>query len=212
MSSLLEPRYDQSTYSGRLKHFLEITDISNLFYSKEKLQEAKMKVLEYEHMDSEHKKEPVSDEMWHYSTLFKSSFHPDTKELIFAPFRMASFVPTNFPVVLGMLLPNPSIGAIVFWQWLNQSVNVGFNYHNANKSTVLTNTEIMTAYAAAVATSCGVALGLNRLHKVGWLPNVLNKFVPFIAVAMAGIYSLSRNGKSCINEAKGTATWNSCVQ
>ena len=183
--SILEPRYDQSTYTGRLKHFLEVTDMSNLFYSKESLNEAKVKVLEFENKKA--KKDPISEDLWKASTLYKSSFHPDTQELIFAPFRMASFVPTNFPVVLGMMLPNPTVYSIVFWQWLNQSVNVGFNYHNANKSTVLSNQEILTAYSAAVLSSCGVALTLSKLHKAGKLPGFVNKFVPFIAVATAGI-------------------------
>ena len=182
--SLLEPRYDQATYMGRLKHFLQITDMSNLLHSTEELYNAKSKVMAYE---LSVKKDIPTEELWNASTLYKSSFHPDTQDLIFAPFRMASFVPTNFPVVLGMLLPNPSVAGIIFWQWLNQSVNVGFNYHNANKSTLLSNKEIITAYSAAVVTSCGVALSLNKLHRAGKLPGVVNKFVPFIAVATAGI-------------------------
>eukprot|EP00834_Sanchytrium_tribonematis_P007839 NODE_782_length_3919_cov_0.611518.p1 type:complete len:301 gc:universal NODE_782_length_3919_cov_0.611518:2831-3733(+) len=181
-TSLKDPRYDQSTYMGRLKHFLEITDLRNLFYSKEELEHAKNKVLSNE--------TKFSEELWHYAKLYKSSFHPDTNELILAPFRMSSFVPTNFPVVLLMMLPNPSTSSIIFSQWLNQSVNVGFNYYNANKSTILTNEEIATAYSAAVLTSCGVALGLNQLYKSGRLPRFFNKIVPFIAVATAGTANL----------------------
>ena len=185
--SLLEPRYDQSTYTGRLQHFFDITNPLNLFNSQETLEKAKMKVLDYENSS---KKGLITEDLWTASKLYKSNFHPDTQELIFAPFRMSSFVLTNFPVILGMMMPNPSVKGIIFWQWLNQSVNVGFNYHNANKSTILTTNEILTAYCAAVATSVGVALSLNALHKTGKLPASLGKFVPFIAVATAGTANL----------------------
>ena len=40
--------------------------------------------------------------------LVHSSIHPDTGELIFLPFRMASFVPTNLLITAGLLIPNPS--------------------------------------------------------------------------------------------------------
>lgn len=47
---------------------------------------------------------------------------------------MACFVPTNLMVAAGMLMPNPTVKSIMFWQWANQSVNVAFNYANANKT------------------------------------------------------------------------------
>ncbi|CAG8641201.1 2167_t:CDS:2, partial [Scutellospora calospora] len=56
------------------------------------------------------------------------SVHPDTSEPIFLPFRMSCFVPTNLVVVAGMLMSNPSMKSIIFWQWVNQSINVAINY------------------------------------------------------------------------------------
>lgn len=41
--------------------------------------------------------------------VIDSTIHPDTKEKIPLPFRMASFVPTNLVVVAGLLVPNPSV-------------------------------------------------------------------------------------------------------
>lgn len=67
-------------------------------------------------------------------TVCDSTLHPDTGKPIFLPFRMACFVPTNLLVAAGMLMPNPTVKSIMFWQWANQSVNVAFNYANANKT------------------------------------------------------------------------------
>lgn len=39
--NLDEPRYDQETYVGRAKHFLETTNPLNLFVSARKLEDAK---------------------------------------------------------------------------------------------------------------------------------------------------------------------------
>ncbi|KAJ3209196.1 Sideroflexin-5 [Dinochytrium kinnereticum] len=185
---LSKPRYDQSSYLGRLKHFAEVTDPRNLFASNTALTEAKTLV-------DNHKKgmnTSVSPEqLWAAKKLVDSTYHPDTGEKIFLPFRMASFVPTNALIVAGMLMPNPSIASIVFWQWINQSVNVAFNYCNANKTTEMNMTETAYAYGTAVASSCTIALGLNQwVNRLkGWSPGALSlvkRAVPFTAVAAAG--------------------------
>ncbi|KAJ3079016.1 hypothetical protein HK100_010534, partial [Physocladia obscura] len=120
-----------------------------------------------------------------------SNFHSDTGEKILLPFRMASFVPTNALIVAGMLVPNPSIASILFWQWVNQSVNVAFNYCNANKTIEMNVSETVFAYGTAVASSCTIAVGLNEYVKraKGFSPStvkLLGRAVPFAAVAAAG--------------------------
>jgi hypothetical protein len=73
----------------------------------------------------------------------------------------------------------------------NQSLNVGINFSNANKSTPLSTQTIIKSYCLAVSASCGVALGLNalvpRLKRLS--PNaklIAGRLVPFAAVASAG--------------------------
>ncbi|CAM0136188.1 unnamed protein product [Umbelopsis sp. WA50703] len=104
---------------------------------------------------------------------------------------MSAFVPTNLIVVAGMLMPNPSIKSILFWQWCNQSLNVAVNYSNSNKTTPMSMQETAVAYASAVSTSCLLAVGLTQsVPKIKSISpatkSLLMKLVPFTAVAAAG--------------------------
>ncbi|KAG0738420.1 hypothetical protein G6F57_001000 [Rhizopus arrhizus] len=130
------------------------------------------------------------EKLWKAKKIVDSTIHPDTGEPVFLPFRMSSFVPTNMVLVAGMLLPNPSIKSIIFWQWANQSVNVAFNSANANKTTPMSLKETGIAYASAVTTSCALAVGLNqavpRLNLSPTVKLLCMKLVPFTAVAAAG--------------------------
>ncbi|CAG8665125.1 33591_t:CDS:2, partial [Racocetra persica] len=121
-----------------------------------------------------------------------STVHPDTGEPIFLPFRMSCFVPTNLVIAAGMLIPkNPSMKSIIFWQWANQSVNVAINYSNANKTTMMSMKETAIAYASAVTTSCGIAVGLTQaIPRLKFLSSstrgILARLIPFVAVTSAG--------------------------
>jgi hypothetical protein len=88
-----------------------------------------------------------------------------------------------------MLIPNPSTAMIIGLQWLNQSVNVAFNFANANKTSPMSFGESAIAYTAAVTSSCSIALGLNHyINKkvsASMLP-ILSRIVPFVAVSAAG--------------------------
>ncbi len=55
------------------------------------------------------------------------------------PFRMSGYVPFNSPILAGLLIPNPTMGQLVFWQWLNQSHNACVNYANRNATKVILN-------------------------------------------------------------------------
>ena len=63
----------------------------------------------------------VSDRVWLASKIYTSAVHPDTGETIPQPFRMSGFAVYGNPIVVGMLLPNPtgSIAQTVFWQWVS---------------------------------------------------------------------------------------------
>ncbi|CAI2183982.1 13543_t:CDS:2 [Funneliformis geosporum] len=185
---LSKSRYDQSTYLGRVKHFFNVTDPRTLFVSRKGLEEAKSLINDY---NSGKIQNVEPEKLWNAKKIVESTIHSDTGEPVFLPFRMSSFVPTNLVVVAGMLMPNPSIGNIIFWQWANQSINVAINYSNANKTIEMSLKETAIAYISAVTTSCGLAVGLT--HAVPRLTflrpsvrGVLARLVPFVAVASAG--------------------------
>ncbi|KAI8149437.1 putative mitochondrial transport protein fsf1 [Fennellomyces sp. T-0311] len=184
---LSKPRYPQSTYWGRLRHFIDVTDPRTLFVSRQQLEVAKNLLGQYK-QDPKMQVDP--ERLWKAKKVVDSTIHPDTGEPIFLPFRMSAFVPVNLVLVAGMLTPNPSIKTILFWQWANQSVNVAFNSANANKSTPMNWSETAVAYVSAVTTSCALAVGLNqavpRLNIAASTKRILAKLVPFVAVATAG--------------------------
>jgi len=44
---LTKPRFDQSTYMGRAKHFFIVTDPRNLFHSEKELDDMKQLLIKY---------------------------------------------------------------------------------------------------------------------------------------------------------------------
>ena len=136
-----------------------------------------------------------AERYWKAKQLVDSSVHPDTGDVVPLPFRMSAFVPTNLLVVGGMLMPNPTLATIVFWQWVNQSLNVAVNYSNANKSVPMDMREVGVAYAAATSSAVGIAVGMSRLvPRLRIAPGakaVLTRLVPFVSVASAGVVNIS---------------------
>jgi len=190
--NLNKPRYDQNTFLGRLRHFLNMVDPMTLFTSDVKLKKA-IKLLE----DYETGKEiNVSEkELWHAKKLKDSIVHPDTGEKIFWPFRMSAFVPLNTLIAVGLLTPNPTIANQLFWQWINQSMNIAVNHANRNASNYMSNAQIGEAYIASVLASCSIAVGLSQLVKNSYrlsasLRTTINRYVPFTAVATANVVNV----------------------
>ncbi|SOV02426.1 related to Probable mitochondrial transport protein FSF1 [Ustilago sp. UG-2017a] len=202
MVDITKDRYDLSTFRGRLMHFATVTSPLTLLASNAELKAAQ------EHVTTIESKFPSNrttgeyyvtrqeaQKYWKAKQLVDSSVHPDTGEVILLPFRMAAFVPTNLLVVGGMLMPNPTLASIVFWQWVNQSLNVAVNYSNANKSVPMNMKEVGLAYAAATTSAVGIAVGMSRgvpkLKVSPGVKGVLTGLVPFVSVASAGIVNIS---------------------
>ncbi|KAF2148271.1 mitochondrial transporter fsf1 [Myriangium duriaei CBS 260.36] len=184
-------QYDLSTYWGRVKQSAVISDPRTLFTSTAGLEHAKSLIISYK----QGKLHAMTPELWQAKKTVDSTLHPDTGEPVFLPFRMSCFVLSNLIVTGGMLTPNLSTAGTLGWQVANQSLNVGINASNANKSTPLSTGGLVKSYLLAVSASCSVAYGLNalvpRLKRVSPAAKlVLGRLVPFAAVATAGILNV----------------------
>lgn len=184
-------QHDLTTYWGRVQHSAGIADPRTLFTTSASLEHAKSLVTAYKQGQTK----SMTPELWRAKKTVDATLHPDTGQPVFLPFRMSCFVLSNLVVTAGMLTPNLSTAGTLGWQIANQSLNVGINASNANKSTPLSTGGLFKSYLMAVSASCGVALGLNaivpRLHRVSPAARtVLTRLVPFAAVASAGVLNV----------------------
>ena len=69
------PRYDQSTYWGRARHFFTTTNPLNCLATDAQLDAAKETVDKYKKGELNHLSE---DDIWAAKSLVDSAFHPDT--------------------------------------------------------------------------------------------------------------------------------------
>uniref|UniRef100_A0A3Q3B0G6 Sideroflexin 5a n=1 Tax=Kryptolebias marmoratus TaxID=37003 RepID=A0A3Q3B0G6_KRYMA len=188
-------RFNQDTFSGRFRHFLDVIDPSTLFVSEKRLQDS---IALLEHFKQGTLSSGVTDlNIFLYSLsltvlLLQAIIHPDSGEKIFMPFRMSGFIPFGTPVVVGLLLPNQTMLSTVFWQWLNQSHNACVNYCNRNASKPAPFSKFIWGYVGAVTSAVSIAVGLNVLiQKASSLSPatrlLVQRFVPFPAVASANV-------------------------
>lgn len=200
--NLDEPRYDQSTYLGRVRHFLGVIDPLTLLSSDKTINDATDLVNKYKRGEQVNASE---EELWGAKKIKDACVHPDTGKVIFAPFRLSAFVPLNIPLVVGMLSASTP-AATAFWQFANQSYNVAVNYANRNASKEMDMEKIAKAYAGAVLSSCTIAIGLGKfVANLNARPNpglgikLISNAVPFLAVASAGSLNV---GLMRMNEAQ----------
>ncbi|CAG01254.1 unnamed protein product [Tetraodon nigroviridis] len=188
--ALGKSRFDQSTFSGRLRHFLDVIDPSTLFVTEKRLQES----VELLHRFKQGSLPAgVTDaQLWQAQKVKQAIIHPDTGEKILMPFRMSGFIPFGTPVVVGLLLPNQSLLSAVFWQALNQSHNACFNYCNRNASQPAPFSRFFQGYVGAVTSAVSIAVGLKVLVQKArrFSPTtrlLVERFIPFPAVATANV-------------------------
>ncbi|GAB9472220.1 hypothetical protein Gpo141_00009403 [Globisporangium polare] len=186
-------KYDQSTYFGRWRQFVELVSPTALFLTKEEIASATNTLASYRNGDLA-PGQMTDAELWHARRVYESAVHPQTGETLPLYFRLSAFVPVNIPICAGMILAPPTLGNTIFWQWVNQSYNAGFNYSNRNASSEQDNSTIFKSYATASIVSCVTAVGLGRAVETAkslspGVRSALRKTVPFVAVASAGAFN-----------------------
>lgn len=188
--SLTESRFDQSTYWGRLKRCLDVTDPRTLFVGEKKLQESIDLLKQFE--NGSLPQGTTDQKLWQARKIKEAIIHPDTGKKVLMPFRMSGYVPFGTITVVGMLLPAPSLRTVIFWQWMNQSHNAAVNYSNRNASKPTPTSRFIMSYFGAVTSAVTIALGLTTLVKRTRISNpslraLLQRLVAYPATATANI-------------------------
>uniref|UniRef100_A0A8I5NT98 Sidoreflexin n=1 Tax=Papio anubis TaxID=9555 RepID=A0A8I5NT98_PAPAN len=185
-----KPRFQQTSFYGRFRHFLDIIDPRTLFVTERRLREAVQLLEDYKHGTL--RPGVTNEQLWSAQKIKQAILHPDTNEKIFMPFRMSGYIPFGTPIVVGLLLPNQTLASTVFWQWLNQSHNACVNYANRNATKPSPVSKFIQGYLGAVISAVSIAVGLNVLVQKAnkFTPAtrlLIQRFVPFPAVASANI-------------------------
>nr|XP_057932633.1 sideroflexin-5b isoform X2 [Doryrhamphus excisus] len=171
-------RYDQGSFLGRLRHFVDIIDPSTLLVSETRLKES-IKLLD----DFKHGRLPtgVSDlQLWEAQKVKQATRSSCRSEC----------------QVIGLLLPNQTVVSTIIWQWLNQSHNACVNYANRNATKPTPTSRFLQGYLGAVTSAVSIAVGLKVLiDKANKLSpatrTIIQRLVPFPAVASANICNVA---------------------
>lgn len=199
-----KPRYDQSSYIGRAKHFFVTTNPLNVLASNSELEKSKQIVENYR-LTKTLPNDLTEDELWKAKYLMDSAYHPDTKEKMFFLGRMSFQVPGNLLITAGMLTFYKSLPAVISWQVINQSFNAVVNYTNRSGDAPIPTSTLATSFAIATSAATGTALLLGKVAKR--MPPFFARIVPFTAVASANCINLPfmrsseiKNGIQLVND------------
>eukprot|EP00297_Palpitomonas_bilix_P013001 CAMPEP_0113872994 /NCGR_PEP_ID=MMETSP0780_2-20120614/3525_1 /TAXON_ID=652834 /ORGANISM="Palpitomonas bilix" /LENGTH=291 /DNA_ID=CAMNT_0000858593 /DNA_START=34 /DNA_END=906 /DNA_ORIENTATION=+ /assembly_acc=CAM_ASM_000599 len=180
-----------------LEKFIAYTHVSDprmLWEEEQKIREAE-KISKFIEQNP-HQTTYSESEAFLAKKLYRGCVHPQTGDIIHPFFRRAAFLPVNIPIYAGMLLSPSTFPWIVFWQFVNQSYNMGMNLANRNASNPIPNEEIYRNFGLAVGVSSTVGVGMKMMvQRFSNHPNVyvrafMHGIVPLAATVAAGSLNL----------------------
>ncbi|XP_062286134.1 sideroflexin-4 [Scomber scombrus] len=173
--NLLYWKSQGQSFVSRLQIWFNLLDPTSLFSSDVEIQKAHARVGRGGKLNGEDR---------HALNLALSSVHADSGAVLPMVFRPPAFLSVSAPLVVASFLPHSSVKAALFWQFLLQSYNAGFNHTNRNSSSekgTKTSMRQLVLIAGTVSYStCAGALPqilINRLN-VRTIP--LQNFFRFI--------------------------------
>ena len=189
--SLTAPRYDQSTYAGRVRHFYQLVDPRTLASSQAEVGAAATLLGQFPNAVPPG---TTDAELWRARALMEACVHPDTGEIINPVVRFSAFVPINLMLAPYLLAPSTiaSASRSAAGNWLNQSYNSGVNFANRNATSAVSVSTLLKGYVGAVASSMAIAFGASALMRraatVGRasLITAVRATLPYLASVVAG--------------------------
>ena len=186
--SLTKPKFDLSTYSGRLQHFLRMTNPLACLNSTADIRAAEEAINQYRDNGT---MSGSTDDMWRFQNVVNQAVHPATNSIVPTPFRMSGIPVFNIPIIyLQLITPSANVFGTLAMHVVNQAYNMACNYFN--RSGVGVPIQAMgTAYALAVTSACSIAYGMGKLvEKVPKLRR-FSIWIPIVATAMASSSNLA---------------------
>lgn len=211
--SVVEEEFDQERFAGRALKFVHKVDPRTLapgLLLGMSLEEARERLNRFERegvSGGVNAVESEAQQLWLAKKIVTSTVHPDTGDVVPAPFRMSGFVPFGTPIVVGMLVASTPAQLAVS-QWLNQTHNGAVNYANRNMTAPVSSAELGVSYVVAAGSAVAICLGVDKLMTRFKAPTLLKRFVPFVAVASANVTNVTlmrrmelRRGIDVVDEA-----------